>query len=472
MDILNNHNALYTDLYELTMAQAYFYSDQKDKTAAFDYFFRKNPFNGGYAIFAGLNTLIDTLRNFKFSQDDISYLKKNGFKEEFLSYLKNFNLSITLSGVKEGEVVFPIEPVLKIIGNIIECQLIETMLLNYLNFETLIATKASRIKKSAGEKLFSDFGLRRAQGLGGIQASRAAYIGGADATSNVLAGYLYNIQTNGTQAHSWIQSFNDELTAFRKYVEVFPENSILLVDTYDTLKSGVPNAIKVGRELKEKGYTLKGIRLDSGDLAYLSKKARKMLDEAGFEESLIIASNQLDEYLIRSLNEQNAPIDGYGVGTELITGKKTAALDGVYKLSEVNNQPKLKLSDTFQKISIPGNKKVFRYFDEEGFFYADGIALDEEDETSIIHHPYERNTKCSLKGLKKESLYQTFIENGEIKKSQKNVDEIKKYAAQRIKQLPDEHKRFEKPHIYKVGISEKLNNLRNNMVNQLKNNGG
>jgi len=468
MDILNNHNALYTDLYELTMAQAYFYSGQKDKTATFDYFFRANPYQGGYAIFAGLNTLIDTLQNFKFTQNDIDYLRKNGFKEEFLTYLKNFSLSITVTGVREGEVVFPIEPVLKVEGNIIECQLVETIFLNYLNFETLIATKASRIKKSAGNKLFSDFGLRRAQGIGGIQASRAAYIGGADATSNVLSGYLFNIKTNGTQAHSWIQSFDDELTAFRKYVEVFPQNSILLVDTYNTLNSGVPNAIKVGRELKEKGYTLKRVRLDSGDLAYLSKKTRKMLDDAGFKETIILASNQLDEYLIRSLNEQNAPIDGYGIGTELITGKKTAALDGVYKLSEFNNEPRLKLSDTFQKISIPGNKKIYRYFDKEGLFYADGIALNDENETKIIHHPYERNVKCNLEGYTKENIYHTFIENGKIKEREKDVNQIKNYAIKRMKQLPDEHKRFEKPHIYKVGISEKLNNIRNDMVNQIK----
>src|SRR6056297_382098 len=468
MDILNNHNALYTDLYELTMAQAYFYSGQKDKTATFDYFFRANPYQGGYAIFAGLNTLIDTLQNFKFTQNDIDYLRKNGFKEEFLTYLKNFSLSITVTGVREGEVVFPIEPVLKVEGNIIECQLVETIFLNYLNFETLIATKASRIKKSAGNKLFSDFGLRRAQGIGGIQASRAAYIGGADATSNVLSGYLFNIKTNGTQAHSWIQSFDDELTAFRKYVEVFPQNSILLVDTYNTLNSGVPNAIKVGRELKEKGYTLKGVRLDSGDLAYLSKKTRKMLDDAGFKETIILASNQLDEYLIRSLNEQNAPIDGYGIGTELITGKKTAALDGVYKLSEFNNEPRLKLSDTFQKISIPGNKKIYRYFDKEGLFYADGIALNDENETKIIHHPYERNVKCNLEGYTKENIYHTFIENGKIKEREKDVNQIKNYAIKQMKQLPDEHKRFEKPHIYKVGISEKLNNIRNDMVNQIK----
>jgi nicotinate phosphoribosyltransferase len=468
MDILNNHNALYTDLYELTMAQAYFYSGKKDKTATFDYFFRANPYEGGYAIFAGLNTLIDTLQNFKFTQNDIDFLRKNGFKEEFLNYLRDFSLSITVSGVREGEVVFPIEPILKVEGNIIECQLVETIFLNYLNFETLIATKASRIKKSAGNKLFSDFGLRRAQGIGGIQASRAAYIGGADATSNVLSGYLFNIKTNGTQAHSWIQSFDDELTAFRKYVEVFPENSILLVDTYDTLNSGVPNAIKVGHELKEKGYTLKGVRLDSGDLAYLSKKTRKMLDDAGFKETIILASNQLDEYLIRSLNEQNAPIDGYGIGTELITGKKTAALDGVYKLSEFNNEPRLKLSDTFQKISIPGNKKIYRYFDKEGLFYADGIALNDENETKIIHHPYERNVKCNLEGYTKENIYHTFIENGKIKEREKDVNQIKKYVIKRMKQLPDEHKRFEKPHIYKVGISEKLNNIRNNMVNQIK----
>ena len=253
MDILNNHNGLYTDFYELTMAQGYFYSNKKDEKVIFDYFFRDNPFHGGYVIFAGLGDLLASLKNFRYEASDLAYLKNLGFKDEFLEYLKEFRFKGTIRGMQEGEVVFPTEPILQIEGNIIECQLIETLLLNYLNFESLITTKATRIKRVIGERLFSDFGLRRAQGLGGLQATRAATIGGVGATSNVLAGYTYNIPVTGTQAHSWIQSFDDELTAFRKYAGTFPDKTILLVDTYDTLNQGVPNAIQIGHELKEKG---------------------------------------------------------------------------------------------------------------------------------------------------------------------------------------------------------------------------
>lgn len=470
MDILNNHIGLYTDFYELTMAQGYFLSGKTEETVIFDYFFRDNPFGGGYVIFAGMGDLLESLKNFHYEESDIDYLKKQGFKDEFLDYLKDFRFKGTIRGMREGEVVFPIEPVLQVEGNIIECQIIETLLLNFLNFESLISTKATRIKRVTGERLFSDFGLRRAQGLGGLQASRAAAIGGIGATSNVLAGYLYNIPVTGTQAHSWIQSFEDELTAFRKYADSFPESTILLVDTYDTLNKGITNAIKIGHELKEKGYALKGIRLDSGDLAYLSKKARKMLDDAGLNDTKIIVSNQLDEYVIRSLSEQGAPIDGFGVGTELITGKKTAALDGVYKLSMMNEQPKIKLSDTFEKISIPGRKTVSRFYDYERCYYADCIKFDKDDEPQTMHHPYKRNVKCSLKNKESEDLFIPHMEKGEVVEPQRNIKEISHYRKNRLNNLPVEHRRFEKPHIYKVGLSEKLNNYRNKLVYELRNN--
>jgi nicotinate phosphoribosyltransferase len=417
-----------------------------------------------------MGDLLESLKNFRYEESDLAYLKEQGFKDEFLDYLGNFKFRGTIRGMREGEVVFPTEPVLQVEGNIVECQLIETLLLNFLNFESLIATKATRIKRVTGDRLFSDFGLRRAQGLGGLQASRAAAIGGIGATSNVLAGYLYDIPVTGTQAHSWIQSFDDELTAFRKYAENFPGSTVLLVDTYDTLSIGVPNAIKIAYELKEQGYTLKGIRLDSGDLAYLSKKARKMLDDAGLNDTKIIVSNQLDEYVIRSLTEQGAPIDGFGVGTELITGKKTAALDGVYKLSMINEQPKIKLSDTFEKISIPGRKTVNRFYDHEGCYYADCIKFDHNDEPQTMHHPYKRNVKCSLENKESENLYITHMENGEALESQNNIKEISNYRKNRLNNLPIEHRRFEKPHIYKVGLSEKLNNYRNKLVHELRNN--
>jgi len=469
MDILNNHNGLYTDFYELTMAQGYFLAGKKDDKAIFDYFFRENPYDGGYVIFAGLMDFLYALKNFKFDDPDLEYLRKYGFQENFLSYLKEFEFKGTIKSVKEGEVVFPTETILRIEGNIIECQIIETILLNFLNFESLIATKAARIKKAAGNRLISDFGLRRAQGTGGLQASRAAVIGGADSTSNVLAGYVYDIPITGTQAHSWIQSFDDELTAFRKYAESFPDKTILLVDTFDTLNSGIPNAIKIGHELREKGKELKAIRLDSGDLAFLSKKARKMLDEAGLQNTKILASNQLDEYVIRSLLQQKAPLDGFGVGTELITGKKSAALDGVYKLARVNDTLKLKLSDTFEKISIPGKKEIFRYFDSHGYFYADCVVFEGEKDIEVMHHPYQRDVKCNLKGLKYESLLQMVMEDGKITNAEKSIQKISEYKNRRLKQLPEEHHRFEKPHIYKVGISEKVNNIRNELVYKIQN---
>lgn len=468
MDILNNHNGFYVDLYELTMAQGYFFAGKQDEPAAFDYFFRGNPFDGGYVIFAGLSDLLRSLEHFTFGSDDIDYLRNQGFKEPFLEYLSAFQFKGTIDSVREGEVVFPVEPVLRVEGNIIECQLIETILLNYLNFESLVATKASRIRRVAGDRPISDFGLRRAQGLGGLQASRAAIIGGVNATSNVLAGFTYQAKITGTLAHSWVQSFGDELTAFRQYAEVFPENTVLLVDTYDTLNQGVPNAIQVGHELQEKGYRLQAIRLDSGDLAFLSKKARKMLDQAGLHETKILASNQLDEYVIRSLLEQGAPIDGFGVGTELITGKKTAALDGVYKLSMNQQEPKLKLSDTFEKISLPGVKKIFRYFDHTGLFYADCIALEDEENPEVIHHPYEINKKCDIQGLQKEPLFERVLENGRMVRAEKTTADIQAFAKKRLAQLPVEHQRFEMPHIYKVGLSDRLNNMRNKLVEELK----
>ncbi|MFO8236098.1 MAG: nicotinate phosphoribosyltransferase [Bacteroidales bacterium] len=469
MDILNNHNGLYTDFYELTMAQGYFMEGMQEKQVVFDYNFRKNPFDCGYVIFAGLEDLIGSLKNFKYSNEAIDYLRQNGFNPDFLEYLKKFSFRGTIKSVREGEVVFPITPILRVEGNIIECQILETIILNYLNFESLIATKASRIRKVAENRIVSDFGLRRAQGLGGLQASRAAVIGGIDSTSNVLAGYLYDLDVSGTQAHSWIQSFNDELTAFRKYAETYPSKTILLVDTYDTLRSGVPNAIKVAKELKEKGHDLKAIRLDSGDLAYLSKKARKMLDEAGLESTKILASNQLNEYIIRSLLFQGAPIDGFGVGTELVTGKSNAALDGVYKLAMMNEIPKLKLSDTFEKITIPGKKDIFRFYDDHGYFYADCIVLEGENIIKEMHHPYEKGKKCNLEGLKYESLLETALDKGEITTFSKSIEEIKKYRDERLAKLPEEHQRFEKPHIYKVGLSKKLNDLRNNLVYQMQN---
>jgi nicotinate phosphoribosyltransferase len=338
-------------------------------------------------VFAGLNSLLDALEDYRFDEDDLAYLKSLEFKKPFLDYLKHFSFKGKVYSVREGEVVFPLEPVLRVEGTILETQLIETILLNFVNFESLIATKASRMVWAAHGRRVVDFGLRRAQGLGGIQASRAAIIGGLDATSNVYSAFAYSLPPSGTQAHSWIQSFPDELTAFRKFAEIYPNQCVLLVDTYNTLQSGVPNAIRVAKKMEEMGGRLSGIRLDSGDLAYLSKKTREILDEAGLHYVKIVVSNQLNEHLIKSLLEQGAPINAFGVGTSLVTGQDTPALDGVYKLCQYDGEPCLKISENSSKTTLPGVKKIVRYTDPDGFFYADGVLLEGEKGAETIYHP-------------------------------------------------------------------------------------
>jgi nicotinate phosphoribosyltransferase len=471
MSIISKHLGLYTDFYELTMAQGYLFHKKENEQASFDYFFRTNPFKGGFTVFAGLHDLLELVTAFKFSLDDIAYLKEQGLNDRFLEYLKDFKFRGDIYSVKEGEIIFPNVPVVRVDGNLIECQLIESLLLNILNFETLVATKAYRIKHISGKAVFSDFGLRRAQGYGALHASRAACIGGASSTSNVLAGKLFNIPVSGTQAHSWIQSFESELKAFRAYAQTFPENTILLVDTFDTLKSGVPNAITVAKEMEQEGHRLKAIRLDSGDLAYLSKKARKMLDAAGLKYVSIIASNQLNEFVINSLlHDQKAPIDAFGVGTELSTGKSDAALDGVYKLSEIKGIPKMKLSDNIEKVTLPGKKQLIRYFDGEGKFYHDAIiGMDEKpDDIQILYHPIYPEKNCRVEHLKHEILLNKAMEKGEIIIKKKSLASIHEYLMKRAKLLPLEHKRFISPHIYKVGISKKLMETRNALTKQLK----
>lgn len=466
MDKTIENFGLYLDLYELTMAQGYFFSDRNNIHANFDYFFRKNPFNSGYTIFAGLEDFLKSVEKFKFGDQSIDYLYKLGFKSEFLDFLKTFRFNGKIYSVNEGEIVFPNEPIIIVEGNLIETQLLESLLLNIINFESLIATKARRIRYTAKGKKIADFGLRRAQGLAAIHASRAAIIGGCDNTSNVLSAFLFDLIPTGTQAHSWIQSFGDELTAFRKFAELYPHNCVLLVDTYNTLKSGIPNAIVVAKELEEKGYKLSAIRLDSGDLAYLSKQARIMLDEANLNYVKIIVSNQLDEYLIKSLIDQESPIDGFGVGTSLITGQNDAALHGVYKISKVDNKPTIKLSEDLAKVTLPGKKKIIRCFDSENKFYADAIVLEEENmhEIDLIFHPHNINKKCSLKNYYKEAIISKVFEDGKIIQKKKSVKEISEFLNFRFLQLPDEHKRFEFPHIYKVGISKKLLYLRDELL--------
>lgn len=465
-----DHPASFTDYYELTMAQGYYLSGNYQKKASFDYFFRKVPFQGGYVIFAGLKELIDTIKHITFSKEEIEYLKAEGFAETFIDYLKDFSFKGTIWSVKEGEIVFPNEPILRVEGNLLETQIIETLLLNILNFQSLIATKAARIKYAAGDhSTVLDFGLRRAQGLAGIHATRAAIIGGFDGTSNVYSAQRFNIPAGGTMAHSWIQSFEDELTAFRSYSKYYPESTNLLVDTYDTLGSGVPNAIKIAKELREKGHELKGIRLDSGDLAYFSKKARKMLDDHGFAQVKIAASNQLDERVIASLRSQNAPIDIFGVGTRLVTGDNSPALDGVYKLGSIENKPTLKISENIEKITLPGKKKIYRYLNNDGTFYGDALMLDNEQEIGRMHHPTFPAKKTTLEDRNYEILLQRVIHNGEVTVIMPDMTEIIAYKKERFNKLHSEFKRFDNPHIYKVGISESLLNTRNQLLNSNKN---
>ncbi len=469
MKNFNDHIGLFTDHYEFTMAQGYFLDGRADANACFDYFFRKNPFNSGYVIFAGLQDFLEMLSDFKFNENSISHLRRVGFEDSFLDYLKEFKFSGNIYAPKEGEVIFSNEPVLKVEGNIIETQLIESMLLNMINFQSLIATKAARVRYSAGDKLVMDFGLRRAQGLSAIHASRAAIIGGLDSTSNVYSAYRYDLLSSGTLAHSWIQSYGDEITAFRKYAAAFPKNCVLLVDTYNTLKSGLPNAVKVAKEMEERGERLKAIRLDSGDLAYLSKEARKILDAANLRYVRIVASNQLNEHLIKSLIDQGAPIDAYGVGTSLITGHRDAALDGVYKLSVIDDKPTLKVSENIEKITLPGSKKIYRYYRSDGKFYADGIVLKDEIDINMICHPIDLHKCAVVTGLDKEKLLHKAVEDGGTIGKNESVYEISQYSRHRLELLPDEHKRFENPHIYKVGISKKLLNLKDTLINNYKN---
>jgi nicotinate phosphoribosyltransferase len=464
MNNFNDFIGLFTDHYEFTMAQGYFLDDRENSTACHDYFFRKNPFNSGYTVFAGLYDLLEMISNYNFNSDSIDHLRKKGFNDEFLDYLKDFSFKGNIIAPQEGEIVFSNEPIVRVEGSIIETQLVETLLLNMLNFQSLIATKASRLRMSAGDRIVMDFGLRRAQGLSAIHASKAAVIGGVNNTSNVYSAFTFGFDSSGTQAHSWIQSYPDELTAFRKYAKAFPKNCVLVVDTYKTLNSGIPNAITVAKEMEKDGELLWGIRLDSGDLAYLSKKSRAMLDEANLNYVKIVASNQLNEYLIKSLLEQGAPIDAFGVGTNLLTAQDDAALDGVYKLNTINETPSIKLSDNLEKVTLPGAKKIYRYYNGKGKFYADAILLADEENIQKIIHPYYSHSSVEVGELKKENLMTNVMDKGDIKIQNYSVKEISEYVEERLKLLPDEHKRFENPHLYKVGISKKLFDLRDKLM--------
>ncbi len=454
------NSPLYTDLYQLTMGQAYFLNNRHNEPACFDYFFRKQPFNGGYVVFAGLGELLDILESLTFDKEALHFLESSGFHPDYLEFLSKFHFRGNIHGMREGEVVFPFEPIVRVEGGLFETQLVETLLLNWLNFQSLIATKARRVRRSAGDRILSDFGLRRAQGLGGVQASRAAYIGGFDSTSNMMAAQQYNIPMSGTMAHSFIETYDGEKEAFRAYAKVFPDQCTLLVDTYNTLSRGIPNAIAIAREMQNNSCKLAGIRLDSGDLAYLSKRARTMLDEAGLHDVRIVVSNQLDEYVIKSLLEQGAQVDVFGVGTSMIIGRPDGAVDGVYKLAASSGKPRMKISENLQKTTLPGVKKVYRFSDHSGKFHADCISLKNEALPDKMIHPFQKEKILSLQGYNAEELFCTHMEEGQRTHSPESLKEIRERVDARLQQLPDEHQRFDYPHIYKVGISEQLMHLR------------
>jgi len=459
----------YTDLYEITMGEVYFKERRQDLTASFDYFFRKLPFGGGYVLFAGLHELLGVLEDLHFTPEDIAFLRDRGFDAAYLGSLQRFRFGGDVYSVPEGEVIFPGCPVLRVEGTLFETQLVETVLLNLLNFQSLIATKASRVRQVAGDRILSDFGLRRAQGAGGMAASRAAIIGGFNSTSNVAAADKYGIPASGTMAHSFIESYGSELEAFRAYARSQPSNSIFLVDTYDTLNSGVPNAIKVAKEMETQGSKAIGVRLDSGDLAWLSGRVRRIMDEAGLGYMKIVVSNQLDEWLVRSLLDQEAPIDVFGVGTRLVTGHPDAALDGVYKLSQINGEPRIKLSDSLPKTTLPGIKQVFRVIDTDGRFLGfDGVRLDSEAAPSVIYHPFDPHKSTAIDQWKKQPLVQKVMEGGRRLQPEPSLSDIAAYGRERLGLLPAEYRRFENPHTYKVGVSSTLLQLRDKLREKWK----
>ena len=474
---------LLTDLYEITMMQAYFKNNNKNKMAIFDVFYRKNPMDGGYAISAGLEQVIEYINNLHFTEDDINYLASlKIFEDDFLDYLKNFKFTGDIYAIPEGSVMFPREPMLKVIAPIMEAQFIETAILNILNHQSLIATKAARICYAAEGDGIMEFGLRRAQGPdAGIYGARAAVIGGCAGTSNVLTGQMFDVPVMGTHAHSWIMSFDDEYTAFYTYARLYPMACTLLVDTYDTLNSGVPNAIKVFKQMKNEGIELKnyGIRLDSGDLAYLSKKARKMLDDAGFKDATITASNDLDEFLIASLKMQGAEITNWGVGTNLITSKDCPSFGGVYKLAAImedgeNFTPKIKLSDNSEKITNPGNKKIYRiYGKENNKIKADLICLENEtfteNEDMHLFDPHEPWKKTVLKAgtfTLKELLVKVF-DKGQCVYHSDSVMKLRDFAISEMETLWEETKRFENPHQVYVDLSQKLYDIKISLLEKM-----
>ena len=473
---------LLTDLYQLTMGYGFYRQNKHEEEVVFDLFFRKNALIT-YSLFAGLEQAMDYLLNWHFSDADVDYLRSlNLFSEDFIEYIRNMKFTGDVYAVREGEPVFPGEPILTVKAPLIQAQFAETALLNIINHQTLIATKSSKIcRATAGNGIVMEFGLRRAQGPdAGISGARAAIIGGCQSTSNVIAGQLFDVPVAGTMAHSWVMDYPTEYEAFRAYADAYPDNCLLLVDTYDTLRSGVPNAIKVFRKLREAGHTPKGIRLDSGDLAYLSKKARKMMDEAGFPEAKICVSGDLDERSINSLIQQGAKIDSWGVGTRLITSEDLPALGGVYKLSAVIGKdgsvtPKIKLSDNTAKITNPSFKKLYRLYDKENnMAIADYITMHDEvvDDTKplTLFHPVETWKKHEAENFYAVELQHTIVKGGKLVYEFPKLKEIQAFSKGQLARFWEEYLRLDVPQLYKVDLSKKLHTLKINMIDSIHEN--
>lgn len=479
-DLLDSRNlTMLTDFYELTMANGYFKNGFKDTIAYFDMFFRTMPDGGGYVIMAGVEQLVDYFRNLSFSKKDIDYLRGKGFSEDFLDYLANFRFACDVWAVPEGTPIFPGEPIVKVKGPVIQAQFVETMVLLTINHQSLIATKANRVVRAAQGRAVMEFGSRRAQGFdGAVYGARAAYIGGCAGTACTISDEMFGIPALGTMAHSWVQLFDSEYDAFKAYAEEYPDACTLLVDTYNVLHSGVPNAIKVFDEvLAPMGKRPKGIRIDSGDIAYLSRKARKMLDDAGYPDCSIVASNSLDEYIIRDMLLQGAKVDSFGVGERLITSSSSPVLGGVYKLCAVEKDgeiiPKIKLSENVQKITTPGNKRVYRLYDREsGKAAADLITL--ASETVDDSRPYELFDpdftwkRKTLTNYTARELLEPLFRKGECVYKERNIEEIKSYCREQIDTLWDEVTRFENPHNYYVDLSQQLWDVKHELLRKNK----
>jgi nicotinate phosphoribosyltransferase len=471
--------ALLTDLYELTMAAGYLEEGKGTDTATFDLYFRHNPFRGGYAVAAGLEDAVRAILEMRFSREDIDYLRgikaATGaplFSGAFLTYLSGHRFQGQLSAIPEGTVVFPNEPLVQVSGRLIECQIVETILLCHINFQTLVATKAARMWEASNHGSIVEFGLRRAQGPdGALSACRAAYIGGANATSNVLGGAAFGVPPKGTHAHSWVQSFPSELEAFRAYARSFPDDCVLLVDTYDVLRSGVPNAIQVAKELSARGHRLSGIRIDSGDLAFLSQRARHMLDEAGFSHVGIVVSNELDEFIIAEILVEGGRIDTWGVGTKLVTGagEGGSALGGVYKMVEHNGRPKIKLSGNPEKMTNPGVKKVVRFYDDEGLMEADALGRGTEDldgNSVLIIDPLNPLRRKKLNSPNRVELLRDIVRDGRLVYEFPSLENTRDVRVEQLSHLHESHRRLHNPHEYKVGLTYALWQQKEQMLDQ------